>query len=74
MNFESEDKSSKALSGKRELSTVRAAEMVPVYPANIDIQRTLRGLMIILGIDRQEIERRLKERKHRIDHADGPIR
>jgi hypothetical protein len=39
----------------------------------MDIQRTLRGLMIIMGIDRHEIERRLKERKDRIEQADGPI-
>jgi hypothetical protein len=68
-----EKKRAKPLSSKREQTTVRAAEIVPVYPESIDIQRTLRGLMIIMGIDRHEIERRLKERKDRIEQADGPI-
>jgi hypothetical protein len=31
----------------------------------------LRGLMLVLDVDRAEIERLLKERRERIDHSEG---
>jgi hypothetical protein len=41
------------------------AEYVP------DTERMLRGLMLVLEVDRTEIERLLKERRERIDHTEG---
>jgi hypothetical protein len=38
-----------------------------------DTERCLRGLMIVLGIDRAEIERSLAERRERLDHGDEVV-
>ncbi len=41
--------------------------------ARFDMDRTLRGLMAIMGIDREEIESLLRERRnrHESDHTEG---
>lgn len=44
-------------------------QLVAQYKPNVE--RMLRALMLVLEVDRPEIERLLKERRERIDHTEG---
>ncbi len=60
----SKDKSGQSLSEPTRQSKVPRMEVAAEY-APFDMDRTLRGLMAILGVNQEEIESLLRERRNR---------
>lgn len=58
------------LLGSKEQTKVQPPPIQLVAEYKPDTERCLRGLMLVLGVDREEIERSLAERRGRLDHGD----
>lgn len=56
---------------RAEQSKVQAAPIQLTAEYRPNTEKMLRALMLVLDVDRAEIERLLKERRERIDHSEG---